>query len=157
MFRDMFSSPNLRRKIIISAETEGDDRSPNRVVRTQYDGQRKVARNLTYHDHRLTIIDGHEKLRNINELFLVSVFHPYVRPKRPSLRPDLPSPTRSSKRRSRMGRRPPRQRRVASLRAVRCYAILGAGGVRVRMRFGSHFRFPSPLQLAGSGSGKRLK
>jgi len=28
MFRDMFSSPYLRKKIIIPEETEGDDRSP---------------------------------------------------------------------------------------------------------------------------------
>ena len=53
------------------------------------------------------------------------------------------------------GRRPPRQRRVASLRAIRCHATLDAGGA-------CSGALPSsasgrPLQCAGSGSGKPIK
>ena len=50
-----------------------------------------------------------------------------------------------------MAVRPPRQRRVASLRAVRCYATLE--GVRVPSRF----RFRPPLDHTGSRSGKPIK
>src|ERR1700757_479847 len=97
---------------------------------------------------------GHEKLRSINDLFLASVFHPYVRPKRPPPRPALPSPTRSGERAVKDGRRPPRQRREASLRGRsllrdpwrRRGSAFGCGSV-------PHFRFPSPLQLAGSKRG----
>lgn len=44
---------------------------------------------------------------------------------------------------------------VASLKAGRCYAKLGAGGGAFRRA--SHFRFRMPLQSAGSGTGKRIK
>src|SRR5690242_10218118 len=73
-----------------------DERSPSRVVRTQYDGQRKVVRDLLYHDHRLAIIDEH---KNVEYQRLHPCFHPYVRLKRSFLRTDLPSLLRGAWRR----------------------------------------------------------
>ena len=51
-------------------------------------------------DRQPSVIDGHEKTSEYQRPRLR--FHPYVRPTRPSLRPDLPFPPRSSEWRSRM-------------------------------------------------------
>jgi hypothetical protein len=78
-------------------------------------------------------------------------FHPFVRSKQtiPSSRPVLPSVWLRAA--VKHGRRPPRQRRVACLRAVRSHTTLDAGG-----RASTSASRP-PLQRTGSGSGKSIK
>src|ERR1700722_6431664 len=78
-------------------------------------------------------------------------FHPFVRSKQtiPSSRPVLPDVWLRAA--VKHGRRPPRQRRVACLRAVRSHTTLDAGG-----RASTSASRP-PLQRTGSGSGKSIK
>src|ERR1700722_8253713 len=112
----------------------------NRVASTPYGGQRKVARVLGVLDRRPPIIDGHEKPLDYQR----SCFFPsLVRSKQtiPSSRPVLPSVWLQAA--VKHGRRPPRQRRVACLRAARSHTTLG----RRRARF--HFRFPASLTANG--------
>ena len=67
---------------------------------TQNGGRSELARDLGVRDRQPSVIDGHEKTSEYQRPRLR--FHPYVRPTRPSLRPDLPFPPRSSEWRSRM-------------------------------------------------------
>src|SRR5271154_4540916 len=78
-------------------------------------------------------------------------FHPFVRSKQtiPSSRPVLPDVWLRAA--VKHGRRPPRQRRVPCLRAVRSHTTLDAGG-----RASTSASRP-PLQRTGSGSGKSIK
>ena len=60
MFRDMFSSANLRRKIIIP-QTQQNLQIVQPSARTQNDGPRMLAQTLPEQDNQPTIIDGPEK------------------------------------------------------------------------------------------------
>ena len=115
-------------------------------MRTQFGGQRKLAQKLPERDNRSTIFDGHEIMRYIKDIVLVPI-PMFDRRDHPSVPTCLPRRVAANG-----GQGWPKataQRRVASLMAVRCYAILGAGGARVRTRF------PLPLPGVPTSDGKR--
>ena len=115
-------------------------------MRTQFGGQRKLAQKLPERDNRSTIFDGHEIMRYIKDIVLVPI-PMFDRRDHPSVPTCLPRRVAANG-----GQGWPKataQRRVASLMAVRCYAILGAGGGHVRTRF------PLPLPGVPTSDGKR--
>src|SRR5271170_392096 len=101
MFLDVFSSPNLRRKIFISPDTAGLP-FVQLSARVQNDGPRMLAQRLPERDNQPRIIDGPENVRNISDfcrcfvvmfdrsdhpsvptsafMFLSSVGAPFLRP-----------------------------------------------------------------------------
>src|SRR5690349_15540484 len=111
---------------IYSGRNQRHNGPPTRVTGTQYDGQRKLAQDLGVPDRRPAIIDGHEKVLEcqrpglLPSLCSTETVHPFV--------PTWVCLTHGCERRSSMAVRPPRQRRVACLRAVRSHATLDPGG-----------------------------
>ena len=115
-------------------------------MRTQFGGRRKLAQRLPEQDNQSTIFDGHEIMRYIKDIALVPI-PMFDRRDHPSVPTCLPRRVAANG-----GQGWPKataKRRVASLMAVRCYAILGAGGGHVRTRF------PLPLPGVPTSDGKR--
>jgi len=105
-----------------------------------------LAQRLPEQDNQSTIFDGHEIMRYIKDIALVPI-PMFDRRDHPSVPTCLPRRVAANG-----GQGWPKataKRRVASLMAVRCYAILGAGGARVRTRF------PLPLPGVPTSDGKR--
>ena len=141
-----------RENIYLGVNTRSHGR-PTGFLPTQNGGRSELARDLGVRDRQPSVTDGHEKTSEYQRPRLR--FHPYVRLKRPSLRPDLPFPTRSSEWRSRM---------AVKATALAARSVLeGRSLLRdPRRRRGASGALPSsasgcPLHYTGSGSRKPIK